>query len=86
LCVSLVSKFSVCFQCPFHGPIVARDKTGKCTNPRDAERCSKEAEESKQCPDWQDPQLLEDIKVTETHIYHILYYCLLSLELKLRNK
>jgi len=85
-CVSRVSKISVCFQCPFHGPIVARDKTGKCTNARDAERCSKEAEKSKQCPDWQDPQLLEDIKVTETHISHILHYCLLSLGSKLRNK
>jgi hypothetical protein len=69
-----------------HGPIVARDKTGKCTNPENAERVSKEIEEkSKECPDWQDPQLLEDIKVTKTHISHILCYCLLSLKSKLRN-
>jgi hypothetical protein len=25
-----------------------------------------EKEKTKECPDWQDPQLLEDIKVTET--------------------
>lgn len=51
------------YKCPLHGPIVARDKTGKCTNPENAERVSKEIEEkSKECPDWQDPQLLEDIK------------------------
>jgi hypothetical protein len=33
-----------------------------------------ERKKTKECPDWQDPQLLEDIKVTETpcisHIFH----------------
>ncbi|CAG2065389.1 unnamed protein product, partial [Timema podura] len=50
-------------KCPFHGPIVARDVAGKCTNPEDEK--TQEAglkEEQGKCPDWQDPQLLADIK------------------------
>ncbi|PNF21513.1 UV-stimulated scaffold protein A [Cryptotermes secundus] len=51
------------YKCPFHGPIVSRDETGKCTKPDDAQRLAKEEEKkTKECPDWQDPQLLEDIK------------------------
>ncbi|XP_067008916.2 UV-stimulated scaffold protein A isoform X3 [Anabrus simplex] len=53
------------YKCPFHGPIVPRDETGKCTNPEDAARLEQKAEEEqRECPDWQDPQLLADIKAT----------------------
>ncbi|XP_067008915.2 UV-stimulated scaffold protein A isoform X2 [Anabrus simplex] len=52
------------YKCPFHGPIVPRDETGKCTNPEDAARLEQKAEEEqRECPDWQDPQLLADIKM-----------------------
>ncbi|XP_069695250.1 UV-stimulated scaffold protein A-like [Periplaneta americana] len=51
------------YKCPFHGPIIARDKTGQCSNPEDAQKVVREAEnKQQQCPDWQDPQLLEDLK------------------------
>nr|CAD7202880.1 unnamed protein product [Timema douglasi] len=50
-------------KCPFHGPIVARDAAGKCTNPEDEKtQETRLKEEQEKCPDWQDPQLLADIK------------------------
>ncbi|KAJ9579239.1 hypothetical protein L9F63_024655, partial [Diploptera punctata] len=51
------------YKCPFHGPIVARDKMGQCSNPEDAQKLSQQEEDKNiKNPDWQDPQLLEDIK------------------------
>nr|CAD7394689.1 unnamed protein product [Timema cristinae] len=50
-------------KCPFHGPIVARDAAGKCTDPEDEKtQETRLKEEQEKCPDWQDPQLLADIK------------------------
>nr|CAD7570905.1 unnamed protein product [Timema californicum] len=50
-------------KCPFHGPIIARDAAGKCTNPQDEKtQDTRLKEEQEKCPDWQDPQLLADIK------------------------
>lgn len=50
------------FKCPFHGMIVARDETGKCVNPTDAER-DKIMELKRNNLDVQNPELLAEIKV-----------------------
>lgn len=49
-------------KCPFHGMIVARDETGKCVNPTDAER-DKIMELKRNNLDVQNPELLAEIKV-----------------------
>lgn len=56
------------FQCPFHGKIIPRDKTGKPSN-RDDEQAEKErleSERANEVPDWQDPKLLAELKVSES--------------------
>ncbi|GLG98966.1 UV-stimulated scaffold protein A [Gryllus bimaculatus] len=51
------------YKCPFHGPVVARDSSGKCSNPEDEARLKQMQEEEQQKnPDWQDPKLLQEIK------------------------
>lgn len=51
-------------KCPFHGKVIARDETGKPSNPEDREAEEKRLEEEKanKVPDWQDPKLLADLK------------------------
>ena len=50
-------------KCPFHGKIMARDIMGQLSNPEDRLAKEKRAEEEKQQnPDWQDPNLLKELK------------------------
>lgn len=43
--------------------IVPRGEAGECSNEEDAQRFQKKADEEKtETPDWQDPELLEEIK------------------------
>ena len=50
-------------KCPFHGKIMARDIIGQLSNPEDRLAKEKRAEEEKQQnPDWQDPNLLKELK------------------------
>jgi len=49
--------------CPFHGKIMARDSAGQPSKPEDRLAEEKRAEEEKQQnPDWQDPNLLKELK------------------------
>ena len=50
-------------KCPFHGKIMARDSMGQPSRPEDRLAEEKRAEEEKQQnPDWQDPNLLKELK------------------------
>lgn len=50
-------------KCPFHGPIVPRDETGKPLRPEDAAREQAAREQyERDHPAWQDPQLLAELK------------------------
>ena len=50
-------------KCPFHGTIMARDSMGQPSRPEDRLAEEKRAEEEKQQnPDWQDPNLLKELK------------------------
>ncbi|RZF32126.1 hypothetical protein LSTR_LSTR003989 [Laodelphax striatellus] len=53
------------YKCPFHGPIVPRDELGKCINADDEHRLKikEEKQNSEKPPDWQDPALLQAIKM-----------------------
>ncbi|XP_049807947.1 UV-stimulated scaffold protein A-like isoform X2 [Schistocerca nitens] len=51
------------YKCPFHGPIVPRDEKGQRTDGQPDEKSEANSDDTnKNVPDWQDPQLLEDIK------------------------
>ncbi|XP_046995660.1 UV-stimulated scaffold protein A-like isoform X1 [Schistocerca americana] len=51
------------YKCPFHGPIVPRDEKGQRTDGQPDEKSEANTDDTnKNVPDWQDPQLLEDIK------------------------
>lgn len=50
------------FKCPFHGPIIARDGSGCPTNPEDRRKLEKTMKPSREKNDWQDPELLEELK------------------------
>ena len=50
-------------KCPFHGKIMARDSAGQPSKPEDRLAEEKRAEvEKQQNPDWQDPNLLKELK------------------------
>lgn len=50
-------------KCPFHGPIVPRDDKGQRTDGQPESKLEANTDDtSVNVPDWQDPQLLEDIK------------------------
>lgn len=51
-------------KCPFHGPVIGRDKMGNPTDPEDIEKLKRveEARRKDQPPDWQDPELLKDLE------------------------
>ncbi|XP_066278932.1 UV-stimulated scaffold protein A-like isoform X1 [Branchiostoma lanceolatum] len=54
-------------KCPFHGPIIPRDETGKPANPKDAEReerrrMEQQLAETEVSEDWRDPELQRDIE------------------------
>ncbi|XP_022182418.1 UV-stimulated scaffold protein A-like isoform X2 [Myzus persicae] len=49
------------FKCPFHGRIVLRDELGRVVDPEN--KIILEKEKKQNVPDWQDPQLLRDIKL-----------------------
>ncbi|KAJ1523006.1 hypothetical protein ONE63_002142 [Megalurothrips usitatus] len=51
-------------KCPFHGKVIARDDSGKPSNPDDQkfEDERLEAERANKVPDWQDPKLLAELK------------------------
>ncbi|KAK6618789.1 hypothetical protein RUM43_013180 [Polyplax serrata] len=48
-------------KCPFHGKIVPRDELGRCQNPEDDK---KECQNTSAIPNWQDPQLLMELKAS----------------------
>lgn len=49
-------------KCPFHGRIIPRDHNGVPLNEEDRLEEEKRAKLKKSVPDWQDPELLRDIK------------------------
>ena len=50
-------------KCPFHGKIVARDNMGQPSMTEDRlEEDTRAEEEKRRNPDWQDPNLLKELK------------------------
>lgn len=49
-------------KCPFHGKIIPRDQNGIPLNDEDRDEEERRAKNSSKVPEWQDPQLLADIK------------------------
>lgn len=49
-------------KCPFHGRIIPRDQNGNPLNDKDREDEERRAKATPRVPDWQEPQLLADIK------------------------
>lgn len=50
------------YKCPFHGKIIARDEQGRAADETIRIR-EKELAKKRTVPDWQDPEMLEDIRL-----------------------
>lgn len=50
-------------KCPFHGRIIARDHNGLPIDEEERRLEEKKAKKKSNVPDWQDPELLEDIRL-----------------------
>lgn len=51
------------YKCPFHGQVIARDEQGVPADEKLRAKEQEKLEKKRTLPEWQDPEMLEDIRL-----------------------
>ena len=51
------------YKCPFHGRIIARNQQGEAEDERIRQQEDEQRAKKRTIPEWQDPEMLEDIRL-----------------------